>query len=150
MTCAQRRLSSAWAPAQSDHSHRCAHEERLDPVHGEDWSDWVDAQADLGLHWAHVILHLPSLITVIAVRMKKDWIQCTAKTDQTGWMPRLIWVFTGHTSFCWFCRAPAQIKANCIPGPVHRAYHNLPFISFLWLKYCWKCHKQIFITVNNH
>ena len=22
-------------------------------VHSEDWSDWVDAQADLSLHWAH-------------------------------------------------------------------------------------------------
>ena len=26
-------------------------------------------------------------------------IECTAKTDQTGRMPRLIWVFTGHTSY---------------------------------------------------
>ena len=25
-------------------------------AHSEDWSDWVDAQADLSLHWAHVIL----------------------------------------------------------------------------------------------
>ena len=53
--------------------------------------------------------HLPSLIRVFAVRMKKsgvlsyplsaqqrlwsDW----AKTDQTGRMPRLIWVFAGRT-----------------------------------------------------
>ena len=22
-------------------------------VHGEDWSDWADAQTDLNLHWAH-------------------------------------------------------------------------------------------------
>ena len=26
----------------------------------------------------------------------------TAKTDQAGRMPRLIWVFAGHMSFCWF------------------------------------------------
>ena len=29
--CAQRRLRSAWASAQSDHSLRCPHEERLEP-----------------------------------------------------------------------------------------------------------------------
>ena len=49
----------------------------------------------------------------------------TAKTDQTGWMPRLIWVFAGRTGyfvgfvmrqlktnrlFCWFCHAAAQIQ----------------------------------------
>ena len=34
-------------------------------AHNEDWSDWVNAQADL--------------------------------SDQTGWMPRLIWVFAGCT-----------------------------------------------------
>ena len=43
--------------------------------------------------------HLPSLIRVFAVRMKKAWVlvKCTAKTDQTGWMPRLICVFAGCT-----------------------------------------------------
>ena len=30
----------------------CPHAENLGP-HGEDWSDWVDAQADLRLRWAH-------------------------------------------------------------------------------------------------
>ena len=30
-------------------------------------------------------------------------------SDQTGWMPRLIWVFAGRTSFCWFCHAAAHI-----------------------------------------
>ena len=29
--CAQRRLRSAWASAQSDQSLRCPHEEKLDP-----------------------------------------------------------------------------------------------------------------------
>ena len=45
--------------------------------------------------------HLPSLIRVFAVRMKKAWVLnnplSTGKTDQIGRMPRLIWVFTGHT-----------------------------------------------------
>ena len=52
--CAQQRLRSAWASAQSDQSLHCPHEERS--------------------HWAH----------------SKD-------SDQTGQMPRLIWVFAGHT-----------------------------------------------------
>ena len=30
-------------------------------------------------------------------------------SNQTGWMPRLIWVFAGHTSFCWFSHAAAQL-----------------------------------------
>ena len=24
-------------------------------AHSEDWSDWADAQADLSLHWAHIL-----------------------------------------------------------------------------------------------
>ena len=56
--CAQRRLRSAWATAQSDQSLRCAligylraqcffmRTSRL-------WSDWADAQANLSLGWAH-------------------------------------------------------------------------------------------------
>ena len=59
--CAQRRLRSAWASAQSDQSLRCPH---LGPkkawvlsypisVQRRLWSDWADAQADLSLCWAH-------------------------------------------------------------------------------------------------
>ena len=51
MMCAQRRLRSAWASAQSDQSLPCVHEESLGPK-------------------------LP--------------LKSTAKTDQTGWMTRLI------------------------------------------------------------
>ena len=56
--CAQRRLRSAWASAQSDQSLRL----RLMGSEGPKlsscgqrrlWSDWADAQADLSLHWAH-------------------------------------------------------------------------------------------------
>ena len=54
--CAQRRLRSAWASAQSDQSLCCPHEETLGP-------------------------QLP--------------IGRTAKTDQTGQMPRRIWVLVG-------------------------------------------------------
>ena len=56
--CAQRRLRSAWASAQSDQSIRCSHKESLGPYRPTErkrrlWSDWADAQADLSLRWAH-------------------------------------------------------------------------------------------------
>ena len=49
--CAKRRLRSAWASTQSDHSLRCSHGETSDPLSAQrrSWSDWVDAQADLSL-----------------------------------------------------------------------------------------------------
>ena len=72
--CAQRRLRSAWASAQSGQSLRCA------------LSGWLRTQA-------------------FFVRM--------AKTDQTGWMPRLIWVFTGHT--CHFVGfVVRRLICNCM------------------------------------
>ena len=43
--CAQRRLRSAWASAQSLITYW---------VHSEDWSDWADAKADRSLRWAHM------------------------------------------------------------------------------------------------
>ena len=33
-------------------------------------------------------------------------------SDQTGLMPRLIWVFAGRMPFCWVCHAAAQIMSN--------------------------------------
>ena len=43
--------------------------------------------------------HPPSLIRVFSVCMKKPLLptECLAKTDQTGQMPWLIWVFAGRT-----------------------------------------------------
>ena len=58
MTCAQRRLRSAWASAQSDQSSLSA---------------WRKL-GSLATHWAH-----------------------SEDSDQTGRMPRLIWVFAGRT-----------------------------------------------------
>ena len=34
-------------------------------------------------------------------------------SDQTEWMPRLIWIFAGHTSFSWFCHAVAHMLDEC-------------------------------------
>ena len=46
--------------------------------------------------------HPPSLIRVLAVRMKKAWdlsslLSTSEESDETGWMPRLIGVFAGCT-----------------------------------------------------
>ena len=58
--------------------------------------------------------HLPSLMREFAVPFGKLRTQCffmrTGKTDQTGQMPRLIWVCWAHRSFCWFCCAQAHIE----------------------------------------
>ena len=54
----------------------------------------------------------------LGVRMKKlgslvaHWVQ-SEDSDQTGQMPRLIWVFVGRTSFCWFCHVVAYIFSYC-------------------------------------
>ena len=43
--------------------------------------------------------HPPSLIRVLAVRMKKAWVLSypLSAQDETGRMPRLIWIFAGCT-----------------------------------------------------
>ena len=56
----------------------------------------------------------PSLIRVFAVRMKlgslaTHWAH-SEDPDQTGRMPRLIWVFAGALSFCWFCHEAAHLN----------------------------------------
>ena len=118
--CAQRRLRSAWASAQSDLSLRFSHEEslgacrtaktliRLGGCPGCAPSEDSDQPG-----------HLPSLIWVFAFRMKKAWVLSAQRrlwsdwadaqadpsflhaksedSDQTGQMPRLIWVFAGRT-----------------------------------------------------
>ena len=37
-------------------------------------------------------------------------------SDQTGWMPRLIWVCWVHRSFCWFCHVAAHITVSPLCG----------------------------------
>ena len=83
--CAQRRLRSAWASAQSDQSSLCAQWVAKDP--------WF--------------LHADS----------KD-------SDQTGRMPRLIWVFAGRTLICWFCHVAAHMAFWPIKMKV-RSYQTL-------------------------
>ena len=63
--------------------------------------------------------HPPSLIRVFAVRMKNAWSLAThwlhcEDSGQTGWMPRLIWVFAGwaYTHFVGFVMS--RLKLNFI------------------------------------
>ena len=54
--------------------------------------------------------HPPSLISVFTVCMKKPWIERTAKTlIRLGRCPVWSESSLGAQSFCWFCRAVAQI-----------------------------------------
>ena len=89
--CAQRRLRSVWASAQSDQSSLSAWR-KLGSLatywaHNEDWSAWADAQADLSICWTHMpfcrfchaLTHIVSNISVYRQR----------SPDQTAWMHRM-------------------------------------------------------------
>ena len=59
--------------------------------------------------------HLPNLIRVITVRMKKHWVLIVTPwahnedSGHTGWMPRLIWDFAGCTDH-FACFVMLQLK----------------------------------------
>ena len=145
--CAQQRLRSAWASAQSDQSSLSTWRKLGSfsyPLSGQRrlWSDWEDAQADLSLRWVHshfvgfvvrrliyrkilllrwniqnmphdktnkmacapseeIGLGILPVWSVFAFRMKKAWIfSYPLSTQRRLWsdqVPRLIWVFAGHT-----------------------------------------------------
>ena len=65
-------------------------------------------QIRLGIHpvWSE-----SSLCAQWVAKDPKAFFMQTAKTDQTGQMPRLIWVFTGHTCHL-VCHALAYIHYN--------------------------------------
>ena len=87
--CAQWRLWSAWASAQSDQSSvpgwRKLGSLATHWVHSEDWSDCVDAQADLSLCWLH-----SQFVGFVMMRLK--------------------WIFPGH--FFPYCRFKWQLSAT--------------------------------------
>ena len=54
--------------------------------------------------------HLPSLIRVIAVPMKKAWVLSNPFSTQRGlWCPGWSESLLGAQSFCWFCHEAAHI-----------------------------------------
>ena len=111
------------------------------------WSDWVDAHADLSLCWAQRSFEprydktnkmaVRPAKTQMSLGIRPVWSESSMSawrnlgsssthwahsedSDQTGRMPRLMWVFAGRTvillvlscrgSFCWFCHSTAQLQ----------------------------------------
>ena len=70
------------------------------------------AQRGLGSAWAST--QFDPVSSLSAWRKLEYLATHWAHSDQTGWMPRLIWVFDGCT-FCWF---------------YHEAAHNVPLAHF--------------------
>ena len=63
-----------------------------DWVHSEDWSDWVDAQADLSFGWAHstlLVLSWSGSFTRCSC-LKMIW-KPSEHSDQPGPLPQLVW-----------------------------------------------------------
>ena len=94
------------------------------------WSDWADAQADLSLRWAHMVLswggsNKMSLFTSdhLSLRLTKPtkwpmrpvWSESSlyAKWVANCKDPMLLHVdnedFDQDMSFCWFCRVQAHL-----------------------------------------
>ena len=107
--CTQRRLRTAWASAQSGLESSLSAWRKLGSLathwaHSEDWSDWVDAQADLSLCWAHS--HF--------VGIRPVWSESSL----------------GAQSFCWFCCEAAHLYSDetTILGSVWSEYCVCRFI----------------------
>ena len=119
--CAQQRLRSAWAFAQSDQSHRCALNGPKVSSCGQWrlWSDWADAQADLSLRWAHIhfvgfimswLIYLFDLRFIGPVTVVSMW--ASARALQEKWL-FVVFSFQECTTsfwnhfiaiFCWMKR----------------------------------------------
>ena len=81
--------------------------------------------------------HPPSLITLFAVRMKKPWVlsnPLSAREDsgQTGWMPRLIWIFAERTVILlvFLCRS-SSTSVYIVSVSLQRIFPLSNFL-FLW------------------
>ena len=63
--------------------------------------------------------HLPSLIRVFAVRMKKDWVLSYPLSAQrrlwSDWVDAQADLLLGAQSFCWFCHEVAHIALDLLP-----------------------------------
>ena len=68
-------------------------------VHSEDWSDWMDAQADLSLRWVHIIL------LVLSCSDSNESAGCQSRADICQKLTRL-------ESFA----RPAEFFADLIKG----------------------------------
>ena len=86
-------ISHEWVASRQNHQNGMFAQRRLR-------SAWASAQSALSLRCPHEESLGPELPT-----------ERTAKTDQTGWMPRLIWVFAGRT-FIFVRFVMRRLKCN--------------------------------------
>ena len=106
-------------------------------------ASWQNQQS--GICAQRTQISLPSLIRVFAVRMKKAWffsypLSASEDSDQTGRMPRLIWVFTGRTvallvlschalfSSCSAAVKPSTVRCDCPSRPACEWGSKTPII----------------------
>ena len=149
--CAQGRLRSAWASAQSDQSLRCPHEESLGPQLPIEHTlktlitprlIWVFAGCTvilLVLPWGssndHCAQqrhtdqpgHTPSLIWVFAVRMKKPYIDHPLSAQWRLNQADLCLRWT-QWSFYWFCHPAAQMMLSLLTNR-HSFLTQYPFTN---------------------
>ena len=144
--CAQRRLGSAWAFAQSDQSSVCTQLVVKDPnfLHADsEESDLTgqNAQADLSLHWPHKsFCSFYSEVVQITNKPsheKRDLCFETLKTCicslvKTARMCRLVWAFA--VRLC--VQYPFHIGWSSIDGPnqVPYWYKKIKIFYFFFLK----------------
>ena len=113
--CTQRRLRSAWAPAQSDQRLCCGLNGQL---------------------------------------RTQTFFMRTAKTNQTGRMPKLIWVFTGRTAILLVCHVVAHMYTWNLDvyAPTYKIYMyfhpDVPF--YFYIDCCYSvCKQMIFLSFKN-
>ena len=81
--------------------------------------------------------HPPSLSRIFAVRMKKAWVfsyplSASEDSDQTGRMPRLIWIFAGRT--CHFVGFVVRWLINVIHSHLYKSIFT-GFTDWHWNRF---------------
>ena len=96
------------------------HRNELQPPHDKTNKMTVrqaKSQISLGLH---TVIWESSLCAQWVAKDTSFLHADSEDSDQTGRMPMLIWVFTGHMRFCWFCREVAEVYSyGCHNSALH-------------------------------
>ena len=74
---------------------------------------WLCSQRRLRSAWASAQSEQSSLSAWRKLGSFATQSAHSEDSDQTGRMPRLIWVFAGTQSFCWFCHVLARVCFSC-------------------------------------
>ena len=100
--CAKRRLRLAWASPHSDQSSLCAQWVAKVPnflrADCEDWSDWMDAQADLCLPWAHT--HFVGFVMLWLI-FGFVMLQLTLLSEPGDWLCSIAMVMSWYGLWRW-------------------------------------------------